>query len=286
MKPPGIKTYPDTAQGAMEGLRDMTAPGYVSKDLQAVADPQVRGVWLVVDKAKKMAHIVYVNDGDFETVDSYSDALKTLRRSAPIHHYQESDEVEAMIDEVARSRGAGQPPAARYTSQQDLPSGPPETSDPEAFEVDGVSISFKDIDSIEPDVEGGVKVIFTNGVRKIITFPESEQFLEWFNEQNEERAEAMKLDRIDTAIDGLVNEAELPAGPDIDIGNLKVGDTVKDSEGGVVAPVKGKAVIFNRGHASKDEDGTITLIKRPVIGDEIRLTLRPEDLAAIHEWLG
>lgn len=90
-----------------------------------------------------------------------------------------------------RSRGAGQPPAARFTSQWELGGQSSQGSAKDGYTTDGVLISYSDIESIKNDVEGGVKIVFKNGIRKIIPHPESEDFLEWYIEQNEERAESV-----------------------------------------------------------------------------------------------
>jgi len=88
-------------------------------------------------------------------------------------------------------------------------------------------------------------------------------------------------------VHGMVqNEAEYVAGPDLDLGNLKVGDTVKDSETGeIISPIKGKTVILNRGYAAKDETGRIDIVKNLLGGPEIRFWLYPDEIAALHSLI-
>lgn len=102
--PKQFPASPDTGQGAMELLQAMTGPRFVSKDLEAVRDPEIAGVWLVLDRANKKGHIVYVNDQDFETVDSYEDAEKEYQRAArqgsPVTYVEAADPIESAIDAV------------------------------------------------------------------------------------------------------------------------------------------------------------------------------------------
>lgn len=79
----------------------------------------------------------------------------------------------------------------------------------DAFISDDVPIEYADIESIKPDVLGGVKIVFKDGARKIIPHPESEDFLEWFNAQNEERSEAMNDKQIEKAIDAIAETSQL-----------------------------------------------------------------------------
>lgn len=69
----GPKGKPDSERGALEVLKDNGVD--VSSDVQAVIDPQVTGVWLIIDHGNKVAHIVYNFDNDFETVD-YDEAVR------------------------------------------------------------------------------------------------------------------------------------------------------------------------------------------------------------------
>ena len=97
--------------------------------------------------------------------------------------------------------------------------------------------------------------------------------------------ESKMKDSIEQAIDVVMSEEEYVAGREFDIRKLKVGDTVKDSDGSILAPVKGKSVILNRGHAAKEDEG-IVIVYQPFAGKEITLRLSTEELAAINWMVG
>ena len=70
--------YPDTAAGAIKLLREVGRKGLISprENLEVIRDPNVRGVWLVLNHKNKMAFITYNSRADFEDVDYAMAVLK------------------------------------------------------------------------------------------------------------------------------------------------------------------------------------------------------------------
>lgn len=69
----------DSGDAAIAMLRDEFGVD-LSRKLQTVPDPSVEGVWLVFDHGNRYAHIVYLYDHDFETVDDYDEAVRKYGR--------------------------------------------------------------------------------------------------------------------------------------------------------------------------------------------------------------
>lgn len=87
----------------------------------------------------------------------------------------------------------------------------------EAFKVPHGTIEFSDIETVEPDVEGSVKITFTDGRKRILDPELSQKFLAWFKDQSAERREEMNDKQIEQAIDMLLEQDDLDAAEEEEI---------------------------------------------------------------------
>lgn len=112
-------------------------------------------------------------------------------------------------------------------------------------------IEYSDIDSVEPDVEGSVKVFFKSGVRRILTPPQSGRFLDWFNNEREKKAEGMDT-QIESAIDILLKSAWNE--------DFQVGDKVWVYEPKGINKIPGKIIEIEGNQVTVDtEEGELTV---------------------------
>ena len=80
------KTYPDSYDGALELLNDLTDVAEkngglrpVEHGVRIIPDPQVKGVWLALVSEFQCAFITYNFDADFEEVE-WESAMKQYNK--------------------------------------------------------------------------------------------------------------------------------------------------------------------------------------------------------------